>query len=125
MSKPVASATQCKYCLVFAHEATFYRREMCASCEARRRRYGEHRCGSLLMRDGTCIRCDPVPDGMVEVIVLDAASERERTVRRRRFGGKSGNFVSILDRQYTTRDLDEDEPLVVSLPTEQWVKVRI
>jgi hypothetical protein len=99
----------CRWCEAADH--------VCGACERQTQRPGG-RCGSCRgprARWG-CPRCHR-PAGLVTVVVLDAGSDRERTVYRTPKDGA----VSVGGRLLRPHE----DLVVVSFPTEKWVEVRL
>ena len=89
-------------------------RDKCASCDGPRMR-------------GRCSRCDPPPQEppfsggeWVEIILLDASSDEERTVYRAPTSNRSEGVVSF---QFLGQRRREEEPVVLSLPRKQFLRV--
>lgn len=111
----------CEWCQAKSTETKWSKslRE-CLPCNRARARCACPECGapvSLRVARSRCVRCDPKPKGFVEVILLDAGSDRERTVWRL---GNVGQWITI-SRQATKVTSD---PLVVTLPTAKWIRTR-
>jgi hypothetical protein len=108
----------CRYCGAADDETCWSKNESeCAACNKARERFPCSRCqGPATARAARCYGCER-PAWMEPVILLDAASDRERTVYRAKHLGR----VEVAGWVFK---VTEGEPLVVTLPTEVWVRVR-
>jgi hypothetical protein len=109
---------QCRWCQAFDHETRWSQNNAeCAACNRSRHRIPCPSCGGpAAARAARCASCE-APGWLTAVILLDEGSERERTIYRASRRG----WVSIDSKDYA---VTEGEPLVVTLPTEVWVRVR-
>lgn len=118
---------ECRWCQATDSECTWSTNpDECRSCERARYRLACPTCGapvSLVCGRSWCTRCDPVPAGHVEVVVLDAESDRERVVWRRPHSttrdGWSRIWVGLVEHRIRL-----GRPIVVTLPTATWVHTR-
>lgn len=93
----------------------------CSACARARQRCSCPKCSRPVTNytgRSWCVDCDRIPAGYAEVILLDAGSNRERTVWRKVFD--EGQWVSVAYRKIRLKA----DPLVLTLPTAQWVRVR-
>lgn len=112
----------CRWCQATDAETHWSSKaDQCAACEVARRRRKCPTCdGPRAVR--YCIRCG-APSYLVPVVLLDKGSDRERTVYRgasTRRDGSSSRRITIASRQI----LVTDDPLVIELPTERWLRTR-
>ena len=96
----------------------------CNSCARMRFRDKCHRCDGPRMKD-RCSRCDPPPvqrskkGDWVEIILLDASSDEERTIYRAPASYREGGIVSFRFLGQTRR---EEEPVVLTITRKQFLK---
>ena len=113
----------CVWCQAKSTEVTWSKNvNACAACARARLRVACPKCGAPVTHHvarGWCVSCDPKPEGFVEVILLDAGSDRERTVWRRPCG-KRRQWVSVADHHRHAKT----DPVVLTLPTDQWLRTR-
>lgn len=107
----------CRWCKLEDHETAWSRTSNeCAACNRARHR-GQCKCGAPRTAAGACaVPCEP-PSWLEPVILLDAGGERERVVYR----AKHGDWIEVAGRAFK---VSEGEPLVVTLPTDIWLKVK-
>ncbi len=116
----------CQWCTAKDGEKAFFKRHTCRSCDRMRCRDKCASCDGPRMR-GRCSRCDPPPQEppskggeWVEIILLDASTDEERTVYRAPTSNRSEGVVSF---QFLGQRRREEEPVVLSLPREQFLRV--
>ena len=116
----------CQWCTAKDGEKAFFQRHTCGSCARMRCRDKCASCDGPRMR-GRCSRCDPPPqlppskgEGWVEIILLDDSSDEERTIYRAPTSHRSEGVVSF---QFLGVRRREEEPVVLSIPREQFIRV--
>lgn len=117
----------CRWCQATDAEVLWTgRRDECAACERARGRASCKRCQGPRATGHTsnhCPRCDGPPAWLSPVVVLDASSDRERTIYRAPHGVRRG--IPRVSVAGAFHPLPEDgSPLVVELPTSVWLRTR-
>ncbi|RMG22277.1 MAG: hypothetical protein D6724_10695 [Armatimonadetes bacterium] len=117
---------QCRFCLAFDSETTFATSVVCQACARAHARYGTcEKCGQILRgrkkaNATLCAGCGPDRERYIRIILLeDGPLERERVIWRAPCRG--GLTVSIKNRRFKIAGAD---PLVVALPTSEWLTTR-
>lgn len=115
----------CRYCQARDDECTFYGPDRCDPCyrAAVPDRSPCPKCGGPRRQKPFYCACSP-PAYLVPVIVLDKGSDRERTIYRNPQGDgvrSKNRRVSVANKHYI---LPRDGVLVITLPSEVWVRTR-
>lgn len=110
----------CDYCDAYDTEVLFYRGDRCAACEKGIERYGTCDGGNkhvLVVRSiRGCVHCDMPHDALKILLVEQGGLERERYV----FRAVNEGCVLVAREHRVINGL----PMVVTLPTELYVKTR-
>jgi hypothetical protein len=104
----------CRYCAGTDAEVNWFHgmTDVCPPCDRARTRNPCRTCDGPTRR-GLCPTCSPAPEGMVKVIVVDEATDRERVVYRTPVVSVAGRKMSV-----------SDETPVVTLPSKAWARLR-